>query len=132
MKYGVKQLSATVFAITLGREKVGQIVRKHDGSGWYGRLQYGKNKLEHTASTASSTAEELVRMANRISLCGKNDHSAAVRALEKQNEREVVRAVAEEILGTPDPIRQAIRDLGIRGVDDLLPRKRLVRRKILI
>lgn len=100
----LQQISATVFAITSGREKIGQVVRKHDGSGFYGRMQAGRGHVESTLGDATAVFHDLVTKANRIALCGRDDAQAAREALEKRN-AEVLKAQAA---AAADPIMRDI------------------------
>ena len=89
----LKPISKTISEITVGRDKIGRIVEKQDGSGFYGVATYNKVKIEATENTRTAVWEKIVRGINRVGLCGINDAAKAHEALIKNNER--VRQEAE-------------------------------------
>lgn len=101
--YSLKSVSASTAFVFLSRDKIGHIVKKHDGSGWYGAITIGADKMEATCTTQRATFEELVRTANRIALCGVNDADKATAALDARNARvEKANAAArQEMLNSP-------------------------------
>jgi hypothetical protein len=85
MRYHLKRSSDTVYFISLGKHRIGQVTRKHDGSGWYAWLKSGANRVEATKSTASEAFRECVQKANRIAFCGSSDEAKALAELDRHN-----------------------------------------------
>lgn len=110
MAYKMETISPTTATIKLGRNKIGHAVQKHDNSGlWFGSMQVDGRRYEYTGSKANML-RGLVEQANRVALCGHNNHAAAAAALEELNKQTAAsnaRAWADTAL-----IRETLTEIG--------------------
>lgn len=80
-KYYLKESTATVWNVTHGRQVIGKVFQKADKSAWVGKS--GPNLVE--ASDRVAAFHELVRVLNRVALCGENNEAKAREVLNARN-----------------------------------------------
>ena len=135
MRFHLTQISASVWRIMLNRKPVGQVVKKHNNDGYYGRMEMDGHKFEAAKPTAEAAFQELVAACNRVRLCGRNDPELARKALAAHNARILMEArkdyEAEKVV--IDVVNDAMRDLKfddeLRGLVQKVFAPRKLRRK---
>ena len=103
MSFIMKPCTETIHFIYSGRSKVGSVVLRN-GS-WMGKIG------EHTATAATARAAflDVVRICNRVALCGENDAAKARAALAENNAAVRAEAAAiNDLLSISGPLRASV------------------------
>ena len=90
MKYYMKPISASLYALQRSRTRIGQVCKNSDGK-WVATAE----KQSVAADTPRTAFHGLVQKLNRISLCGEDNAKKAATAVHERNEE--VRREVEEI-----------------------------------
>ena len=81
MSYTLTQTAASIFAITSGRAKVGSVFQRASDKQWVGKI--GTDIV--IAASPDAAFREIVKVQNRVALCGVNDEQKAREALAARN-----------------------------------------------
>lgn len=125
-RYTLIKASDSVYFIKSGGKKIGSVFQRNDNKKWVGKI--GNDHVQ--GYDAEHAFREIVRVKNRIDLCGVNNEEKARAALEKRNaEIEKANAQAQNVLVN---FTNMLR--GIPGLENMpVPRRRKRRnRKVLI
>jgi len=80
-RYTLVKATDSVYFIKSGRNKIGSVFQRNSDKRWVGKIGN-----DHTTGYDPEHAfHEIVRVKNRIDLCGVNDETKAREALEKRN-----------------------------------------------
>ena len=100
--YILKALTKTSFNIVLGRKDVGFVRQINSGENtgkWIGRID---NEMV-ICNSSKEAFYEIVKVRNRIALCGVNDETKAIEALNKRNE-----AVTKDAIETANKFKEIL------------------------